>query len=188
VAGACAAKYYGNQVQRRTLALPSKLQVKYVVARWDTNGLTFRLLNIVDDFNRQVFWIEPDVSIPADRVIRVLDQLRASRGLPETICVDNGPELNSTKWISGAANITLPWPSYSQENQPKTHLSNDLTDHFELKCSMPIFLKKSMKFVAKWIGLFMITITTGRMTLKKKRRPCSCSKNTQSSNLQLPVF
>jgi hypothetical protein len=152
------------------------------------NGQTFRLLNIVDDFKRQVLRIEPDVSIPADRVIRVLDQLRASSGLPETIRVDNGPELISTKWISGAANITLPWPSYSQENKPKTHLSKDLTEHFELKCSIPIFLNKSIKFLAKWIGLFMITITTGRMTLLKKRPLCICSKNTQSSNLQLPVF
>lgn len=73
------------------------------------NGRTFRLLNIVDDFNRQVLRIEPDVSIPADRVIRVLDQLRASRGLPEMIRVDNGPELISTKldiWCR-QQNVTL---------------------------------------------------------------------------------
>lgn len=61
------------------------------------NGRTFRLLNIVDDYNRQVLWIEPDVSLPAGRVIRVLEQLRESRGLPEMIRVDNGPELISAK-------------------------------------------------------------------------------------------
>lgn len=62
---------------------------------WD--GRRFRLLNIVDDFNRQVLWIESDSSLPADRVIRVLDNLKESRGLPRMIRVDNGPELISTK-------------------------------------------------------------------------------------------
>lgn len=62
---------------------------------WD--GRRFRLLNIVDDYNRQALWIEPDVSLPAERVIRVLECLKNSRGLPEMIRVDNGPELISLR-------------------------------------------------------------------------------------------
>jgi len=62
---------------------------------WD--GRRFRLLNILDDFNRQVLWIESDSSLPADRVIRVLNNLKESRGLPKMIRVDNGPELISIK-------------------------------------------------------------------------------------------
>ena len=54
-------------------------------------------LNILDDFNRQVLWIESDSSLPADRVIRVLENLKESRGLPRLIRVDNSPELISTK-------------------------------------------------------------------------------------------
>lgn len=61
------------------------------------NGKTFRLLNIIDDYNRQVLAIEADTSIPAMRVIRVLDRLKESRGLPKMIRVDNGPELVSQK-------------------------------------------------------------------------------------------
>lgn len=60
---------------------------------WD--GRRFRLLNIVDDYNRQALWIEPGVSLPASRVIRVLAYLEESRGLPGMIRVDNGPELIS---------------------------------------------------------------------------------------------
>lgn len=59
------------------------------------NGRSYRLLNIIDDFNRQVLWIESDTSLPARRVIRVLERLKESRGLPEMIRVDNGPELIS---------------------------------------------------------------------------------------------
>lgn len=60
---------------------------------WD--GRPFRMLNIIDDFNRQVLWIEPDHSIGAGRVIRVLEQLAQLRDLPKMIRVDNGPELTS---------------------------------------------------------------------------------------------
>jgi putative transposase len=56
------------------------------------DGRTFRLLNIVDDFTRECVAIEVDRSLPGARVVRVLDRLRATYGLPQTIVVDNGPE------------------------------------------------------------------------------------------------
>lgn len=62
---------------------------------WD--GRKFRLLNIVDDYNREILTMEADLSIPALRLIRVLEYLREFRGLPEMIRVDNGPEFISHK-------------------------------------------------------------------------------------------
>ena len=62
---------------------------------WD--GRKFRLLNIVDDYNREILAMEADLSIPALRVIRVLEYLKEFRGLPEMIRVDNGPEFISQK-------------------------------------------------------------------------------------------
>jgi putative transposase len=53
----------------------------------------FRTLNIVDDFTRECPVIEVDTSLPGARVVRVLDRLAETRGLPELIIVDNGPEL-----------------------------------------------------------------------------------------------
>jgi putative transposase len=52
----------------------------------------FRLLNVVDDFNREGLGIEADFSLPAPRVIRSLDRIIAWRGVPLAIRVDNGPE------------------------------------------------------------------------------------------------
>ena len=61
------------------------------------NSKKFRLLNIIDDFNREVLSVEADKYLPAVRVIRVLDQLKQTRGQSEMIRVDNGPEFISFK-------------------------------------------------------------------------------------------
>ncbi len=53
-------------------------------------GRRFRTLNIVDDFNREVLAIEVDLSLTAERVVRVLNRLSEWRGLPQAIRVDNG--------------------------------------------------------------------------------------------------
>lgn len=52
----------------------------------------FRLLNVVDDFNREGLGIEVDFSLPTTRVIRSLDRIIEWRGRPGAIRVDNGPE------------------------------------------------------------------------------------------------
>src|ERR1700730_8482381 len=61
------------------------------------DGRRFRLLNIIDDYNRESLSIEVDTSLPTLRVIRVLDRLLETRGKPKTIRVDNGPEFISDK-------------------------------------------------------------------------------------------
>lgn len=61
------------------------------------NGRRFRVLNIMDDYNRESLAIEVDTSLPALRVIRVLERLVAYRGKPKAIRVDNGPEFISAR-------------------------------------------------------------------------------------------
>ena len=58
-------------------------------------GPRFRCLTVVDEFTRECPHIEADTSLPAARVIGVLEQLAASRGLPRSIVVDHGPEFMS---------------------------------------------------------------------------------------------
>ena len=53
------------------------------------DGRAFRLLNVLDDFNREGLGIEVDFSLPAERVIRSLDRIIEWRGKPSTIRVDN---------------------------------------------------------------------------------------------------
>ncbi len=62
---------------------------------WD--GRKFRLLNIVDDYNREVLHIETDTSLPTTRLLRCLEYLKEFRELPQMIRVDNGPEFISSQ-------------------------------------------------------------------------------------------
>lgn len=55
-------------------------------------GRRFRTFNILDDFNREVVHIEIDTSINSQRLIRVFEQLKQERKLPQVVRSDNGPE------------------------------------------------------------------------------------------------
>lgn len=56
------------------------------------DGRSFRLFNVIDDFNREALGIEVDFSMPSERVIRCLEQIISWRGQPHVIRCDNGPE------------------------------------------------------------------------------------------------
>ena len=84
--------------------VPKPLEVKAAVnSQWALDfmhdtlycGKRFRTLNVIDEGTRECLAIEVDTSLPAERVIRVLEQLKEQRGLPEQIRLDNGPELIS---------------------------------------------------------------------------------------------
>lgn len=55
-------------------------------------GRRFRVLVVLDEFTREVLALLVDTSIGGARVVRVLEELAETRGLPEVIITDNGPE------------------------------------------------------------------------------------------------
>jgi putative transposase len=59
------------------------------------SGRKFRVLNIIDDYNREALDIQVAYSFPAEQVVRVLEQVIELRGKPEGIRTDNGPEFRT---------------------------------------------------------------------------------------------
>jgi putative transposase len=57
------------------------------------SGRKFRTANLKDDCTRECPAIEVDLSLPAERVVEMLERAGDARGFPEILVVDNGPEL-----------------------------------------------------------------------------------------------
>ena len=66
-------------------------------------GRRFKCLTMIDLCSKEVPVIEVDVSIGGARVCRILDRLFATRPLPETLILDNGPEFAGTALDAWAA-------------------------------------------------------------------------------------
>jgi putative transposase len=103
------------------LAVPEAVNVSWsmdFMADRLGDGRAFRLLNVLDDFNREGLGIEVDFSLPAERVIRSLERIIEWRGSPASIRVDNGPEYISGKLLAWAEKrqITI---GYIQPGKPQ---------------------------------------------------------------------
>lgn len=65
------------------------------------DGRRLRTLPVVDNYTSECLAIDVGQSLKGEDVVRVLEQLRMTRGLPKTIKVDNGSEFISKamdKW------------------------------------------------------------------------------------------
>jgi putative transposase len=65
-------------------------------------GRRVRTFNVLDDFNREALAIEIDASIISRRPVRVLEQIKAERGLPQVLRTDNGPEFLGETFVRWA--------------------------------------------------------------------------------------
>ncbi len=75
-----------------------------------TDGRKLRLLTLIDEYTREALAIEVDRRLPARRVIEVLKRVKKSRGVPECIRSDNGPEFIARKlkrWLAEHQTQTL---------------------------------------------------------------------------------
>jgi putative transposase len=104
-----------NQPRRTKRRLPQRERVPLVVPSrpnqtWSADfmadslycGKRFRTFNVIDDHNREAVAIEIDTSLTGLRLIRVFEQLKAERGLPDLLRLDNGPEFLNGEFVDWA--------------------------------------------------------------------------------------
>ena len=121
-------------------------------------GRPFRALNVIDDSNREALAIEINISLPAARVVRTLEEIH---GLPQAIRLENWSEHYALPSLWVGANLkALNRSLYNPANPQKMPLLNPLIKPTATKYSMPIYLKTSERYVK-------LQKTGSRFTTKK---------------------
>lgn len=110
-------------VERRPLPKPAAANISWsmdFVSDGLADGRRLRCLTIVDDCTRECLAIEVDTSITGTRVKAVMERLADTRGLPQSITVDHGPEFEGQVLDAWAyqANVQLSFirPGKPNEN------------------------------------------------------------------------
>jgi putative transposase len=118
------------------------------------DGRQFRLLNVLDDFNREGLGIEVDFSLPAERVIRSLNQIIEWRGKPFAIRVDNGPEYVSGKLMGWAETQGIAL-SHIQPGKPQQNAYleryNRTVRHERLDQYIIESIEEAQEFATQWL-------------------------------------
>jgi putative transposase len=83
------------------LAPNERWSLDFVHDRLRTNR-RFRVLAVGDDCTRENLALEADFAFSGERMTRVLDTIAALRGYPQTIVMDNGPEMVSLAMLRWA--------------------------------------------------------------------------------------
>ena len=96
------------------------------------NGVRFRTFNVLDDFNREALAIEIDSL--EQRLVRVFEQLKRERGLPDILRTDNGPEFLGEVFVSWCRKNGV-MLDYIEPGKPNRHSLNASIGPTEAKCT-----------------------------------------------------
>ena len=82
-----------------------------------SDSRAFRILNVIDDHNRECLLSQGGISFPSGQVVRYLEELIEYYGKPKYIRTDNGPEFISNHYKTWCLNKNIT-PIYSEPGKP----------------------------------------------------------------------
>jgi putative transposase len=89
------------------------------------DGRSYRLFNVIDDYNREGLGIEVGLSLPSERVIRALDQIIEWRGeSPARSAVTMARNTSVLPWPPGLRSGILHWSLSSPVTHNRMRISN----------------------------------------------------------------
>jgi len=127
-----------------------------------SNGRSYRLLNVIDDFNREALGMEIDFSLPALRVIRMLDQIIEWRGKPGKSGAIMDQSISAMYWKPGRANTVFTSNLSSRANPSKMLTSSVTIERFAMTGSDNMYLIRWTKSGILLLAGFGHTIMSGR--------------------------
>lgn len=136
------------------------------------NGRRFRVLNVIDDFNRELIGQLVAVSISGYQVARFLAQLGEARALPAQIVCDNGTEFTSKAMFfwSKSRNVNL---SFIQPGKPTQNaFVESLNGKFRNECLNQHWFR---------------SLDEARYEIDKWRQHYNCERPHSSLNYMPPV-
>jgi putative transposase len=117
------------------------------------NRRSIRFLNVIDACTRECLEIEGAHGFSGERVSRTLDVLVATRGMPEIIMSDNGPEFQSTAIMRWATSNRVHW-HFIQPGKPNQNAwIESFNGKFRDEClNLHAFsdLAEAQNIVTKW--------------------------------------
>lgn len=136
---------------RQPLEVPTTINQRWsmdFVSDQLANGRRFRVLNVVDDFSREMIGQLISSSISGRQVARFLNQLMSERGKPKKIVCDNGTEFTSKAMFfwSEETGVCL---GFIQPGQPTQNaFVESLNGKFRKECLDRVWFRAMAE--AKW--------------------------------------
>lgn len=118
------------------------------------DGRQFRLLNVLDDFNREGGGIEVDGSLSAERGIRSLDRIIEWRGKPGTMRGGNGPECISGKLLIWAGKRGIPIQHIQPQQSVYIERDNRTVRHEWFDQYTIEAIEEAQDFTTQWLWTY----------------------------------
>ena len=122
---------------RAPMTIPQEINQRWsldFVSDTLTDSRRFRILAVIDNFNRECLALVADVSLSGVRVARELDHIAQLRGYPRLIVSDNGTELTSNAILKWQEQRCVQWHCIAPGKPMQNGFAESFIGRFRDEC------------------------------------------------------